>query len=331
MEDLLVGDTPPKVAILILNWNDRRNTLETLESVRDLRYPNLAVFLVDNGSTDGSVEVVSEQFHEVHLIVSPENLGAPAGRNLGLEEILRHSDAEYVLILDNDVILEPCLLNTLIESVEKETDVGIVGPIIYYYAQPKRIWSAGKSMVFREVLTKLLAKNRVETEEPPAGIKRVDCITGACMLVKRRVFERVGYFDPRYFLACEDTEFCVRAAKRGFASAVVTHAKLWHKVSASTGGGYTPPRTYYTGRSTILFLKEHGRPWNWITAITFATLGLPIAYLRERRRGNQRAVVMKLRGYLDGLLGRPVNREVEEYFQRPHLASVEKVHARRDA
>jgi GT2 family glycosyltransferase len=326
-----MGSIATKVAILILNWNDRRNTLETLESVRGLRYPHLAVFLVDNGSTDGSVEVVSEQFHEVHLIVSPENLGVPAGRNLGLEEILHHSDAEYVLILDNDVILEPCLLNKLIESAEKETDVGIVGPIIYYYAQPKRIWSAGKSMVFREVLTKLLAKNRVETEEPPAGIKRVDCITGACMLVKRRVFESVGYFDPQYFLTCEDTEFCVRATKRGFASAVVTHAKVWHKDSARPGGGYTPPRTYYTGRCTILFLKEHGRLWDWITAITFMTLSLPVAYVRERRRGNQRAVVMKLRGYLDGLLGRPVNREVEEYFQRPHLASVEKRHARRDA
>src|SRR3989304_10513467 len=113
-----MGRTLPKVAILILNWNDKRNTLETLESVRQLQYLNHEVFVVDNGSTDGSVEVVSERFHEVHLIVSPENLGAPAGRNLGLEAILKRSDVDYILILDNDGMLEPRRLATRATPVD---------------------------------------------------------------------------------------------------------------------------------------------------------------------------------------------------------------------
>ncbi|MBI3300949.1 MAG: glycosyltransferase family 2 protein [Deltaproteobacteria bacterium] len=305
----------PRVAILILNWNDKRNTLETLESVRGLRYTNFTVFLVDNGSTDGSVEAITKEFPEVHLLASPENLGAAGGRNLGLETILHYADVDYVMFLDNDVILEPPLLAKLVEAAEREATLGIVGPIVYYHSDPKRIWSAGSDFIFREVITRLRLNNHLMAQEPREGIEYVGSLSTCCMLVKRRVFETVGCFNPQYFMVCSDSEFCYRAAKRGFARAVVTHAKLWHKVSASTGGGYTPPRTYYRGRSSILFLKEHGRPWNWITTLTFVALSLPVAYLRERRRGNQQAVAMKLRGYLDGLLGRPVDSEVARYFQ----------------
>jgi GT2 family glycosyltransferase len=316
----------PRVAILILNWNDLRNTVETLISVGGLEYSNVEVWVVDNGSTDGSRKAIAEQFPEVRVIPSPENLGVAGGRNFGLEAILSRDHPDYVLILDNDVAVEPRLLHKLVVAIEARPDLGIVGPIIYYHSDPRRIWSAGASIVFREVTAKSPAKNRLENEEQPEGIERVDCITGCCMLVRRRVFEAIGRFNPKYFMVGNETEFCYRAAKQGFGSAVVTHAKLWHKVSASTGGGYTPARAYYTGRSTILFLKEHGRPWHWITTLTFAMLSLPVAYLRERRHGNQRAVAMKVRGYLDGLLSRPVDREVARYFQRNHAVSTEELH-----
>ena len=151
------------------------------------------------------------------------------------------------------------------------------------------------------------------------------------MLVKRPVFDAIGLFNPQYFMVGHEEDFCCRAARQGFATAVVIHAKLWHKVSASTGGGYTPGRAYFTGRSTILFLKEYGRAWHWITTLTFAAVSLPLAYLRERRRGNQRAVVKKFLGYLDGLLGRPVDPEVEQYFQRNHSIPAGEVHARGNA
>src|ERR1700693_1792921 len=111
----IMGSTAPKAAILILNGNGKRDTLETLESVRGLRYPNFAIFLVDNGSTDGSVEVIAREFPEVHLIASQENLGVAAGRTLGVETILLHRDVAYVLFLDNDITLEPYLLDKLIE------------------------------------------------------------------------------------------------------------------------------------------------------------------------------------------------------------------------
>jgi len=316
----------PKVAILILNWNDKRNTLETLESVRGLQYANFEVFLVDNSSTDGSVEVISKDFPEVHLLVSRDNLGVAEERNLGLNTILHHADVDYVLFLDNDVTVEPPLLNKLVEAAEREAALGIVGPIVYYHSDPQRIWSAGSRFIFREVITRFRLNNHLMRQELGEGIEYVGALSGCCMLVKRRVFGTVGWFNPQYVMACDDADFCYRAAKGGFGRAVVNHAKLWHKVSASTGGGYTPPRTYYNGQSTILFLKEHGRLWNWVTTLTFAALSLPIAYLRERRLGNQQAVAMKLRGYLDGLLGRPVAPEVERYFQRNHPVPAEKMY-----
>ncbi len=304
----------PRVAILILNWNGIPDTLETLESVSNLRYENVETFVVDNGSTDHSCEAIATTFPEVHLIVSPENLGVAGGRNFGLQAILRHPEIDYVLFLDNDVTAKPTLLDTLVAAAEARSEIGILGPIVYYRDDPKRIRSDGVAIVFREVTAKSPAKNRIEKGNRPEGVKQVDAINGCCMLIKRRVLETIGQFNPAYFMVNNETEFCYRAGRNGFHSAVVTHAALWHKVSASTGYGYAPGRAYYTGRSTILFLKEYGRPWHWASTLACAALSLPLAYLREWRRGNQHAVVMKFKGYLDGLLGRPVDPEVERYF-----------------
>jgi hypothetical protein len=278
--------TQPRVAILILNWNGIPDTLETLKSVSNLRYENVETFVVDNGSTDHSREKIATTFPGVHLIVSPENLGVAGGRNLGLQAILRRAEINYVLFLDNDVTAEPILLDTLVAAAEARPEIGILGPIVYYQDDPKRIQSDGVAIVFREVTAKSPAKNRLEKGNRPKGVKRVDAIKGCCMLVKREVFETIGHFNPAYFMVNDETEFCYRASRKGFHSAVVTHATLWHKVSASTGGGYTPGRAYYTGRCTILFLKEYGRPWHWVTTLTCVALSLPLAYLREWRRGN---------------------------------------------
>jgi hypothetical protein len=320
--------TQPRVAILILNWNGIRDTLETLESVQRLQYDNFEVVLVDNGSTDGSREAIATAFPAVRLIASPTNLGVAGGRNLGIEAILQQPDVDYVLFLDNDVTVEPSLLDKLVAAAKRDATLGIVGPIVYYHSDPQRIWSAGSRFIFRETICRLRLKNHLVTQELTEGVEYVDAISGCCMLAKRRVFETIGCFNPHYFMVCDDSEFCCRAAKGGFRGGVVTHAKLWHKVSASTKGGYTPARAYYTAQSMMLFLKAHGRPWHWASALTCVALSLPLAYLREWRRGNQHAVVMKFKGYLDGLLGRPVDPEVERYFLGTQSSPLEETEAR---
>ncbi len=318
----------PQVAILILNWNGIRDTLETLESVQQLQYSNFEVVLVDNGSTDGSRDAIDAAFPAVRLIASPTNLGVAGGRNLGIEAILQRPDIDYVLILDNDVTVEPSLLDKLVATADGHPEVGILGPIVYFQSDPARIRSDGVALVFRQVTATSPSKYRLETEARPATVKRVDAINGCCMLVKREVLTKIGLFNTQYFMVNNETEFCYRAVKHGFACAIVSHAKVWHKVSASTGGGYVPGRAYFTGRSTILFLKAHGRPWHWVTTLTCAALSLPLAYLREWRRGNQHAVVMKFKGYLDGLLGRPVDPEVERYFLGTQSSPFEETGAR---
>lgn len=311
----LQQEAQPRVAIVILNWNGLHDTLETLESVNNLQYENIEIFVVDNGSTDRSREVIAATYAGIRLIASPENLGVAGGRNLGLQVALCCPEIDYVLFLDNDVTTTPTLLSTLVAAAEARPELGILGPVVYYRDDPKRIRSDGVIIVFREVTAKSPAKNRLETGKRPEGIRQVDAINGCCMLIKRRVCEAVGSFNPAYFMVNNETEFCYRAGRQGFRSAVVMHAALWHKVSASTDGGYTPGRAYYTGRSTILFLKEYGRLWHWASTFTCIALSLPLAFLREWRRGNQHAVAMKFRGYLDGLLGRPIHPEVERYFQ----------------
>lgn len=320
------GGSQPWVAILILNWNGMRDTLETLESVQRLDYTNFEVVLVDNGSTDGSPEAIMAAFPTVRLIAQPTNLGVAGGRNVGIETILQQSGIDYILILDNDVTVEPSLLDKLVAAAKGDATLGIIGPVVYYHSDPQRIWSAGSRFIFREVISRLRLNDYRVIQEFADGLEYVDALPGCCMLVKRCVFETIGCFNPHYFMVCNDSEFCCRAAKAGFKRGVVMQARLWHKVSVSTGGGYTPSRAYFRGRSTILFLKAHGRIWHWASALTFAALSLPFAYLREWRRGNQHAVVMKFRGYLDGLLGRPIDPEVERYFQRGKSGQADRAH-----
>lgn len=324
------GGSQPRVAILILNWNGIRDTLETLESLRCLQYGNREIVLVDNGSIDGSPEAIAAAFPAVHLVALPANLGVAGGRNLGIETILQRPEIDDILILDNDVTVEPSLLNKLVAAAHEDAALGIVGPVIYYHSDPQRVWSAGSRFIFREVISRLRLTNHRVAQDLPEGIEYVDALPGCCMLIKRCVLETVGRFDPSYFMVCNDSEFCYRAAKAGFKRGVVMQARLWHKVSASTGGGYTPSRAYFRGRSTILFLKAHGRLWQWASALAFAALSLPVAYLREWRCGNQHAVVMKFRGYLDGLLDRPIDPEVERYFQRSQSGLTDRAHVRRN-
>jgi GT2 family glycosyltransferase len=140
--DRILESGSPRVAVLILNWNDKSSTLETLESVRGLTYPHFEVFLVDNVSADMSRKAVADRFPEVRIISSPVNLGVAGGRNLGLKVILERPDIDYVLFLDNDVTVESRLLDKLVEAAESQADLGIIGPTIYYSSDPRRIWSA---------------------------------------------------------------------------------------------------------------------------------------------------------------------------------------------
>ena len=130
--------------------------------------------------------------------------------------------------------------------------------------------------------------------------EEVDYVNGCAMLVRRRVIEEVGLWDPIYFLSVEDADWCVRMKRRGYRCMYAHRAVLWHMVS-HTVGVYVPSKTFHNGRSTALFVRRYAKPWQWLTFLLWLAVAIPGAFLRELPKGNQAAAIAKLKGVWAGL------------------------------
>jgi GT2 family glycosyltransferase len=252
----------PRVDVITLTWNQWRDTLECLESLSHLTYPNHRIILVDNGSTDETVEAVRERFPEVELIVNKKNLGFQRGFNAGIRRAL-DTGAEFVFVINNDTSVSPNILDELIKYAEP-IEVGMVSPKIYYASDPERIWSVGGdcSPITFEMTHK--GDNQLDRGQWEKVINR-DFLVGCAILIKRSTLETIGLFDTGYHpIYYEDVDLCVRARRAGFRLLLVPSAKMWHKVSASGGGSGSPRERYLMARHSVRYFRKYVRGWRWL-------------------------------------------------------------------
>lgn len=252
-----------KIAVIILNFNGKKDTLDCLKTIENLQFANckLQIIVVDNASTNGSVKAIREKFSQVKLIQNKENLGFAEGNNVGIRYALKNK-VDYCLILNNDTLVDKDLLLQLISCInagKANKKIGIVAPKIYFapgyefhrdrYQESERgkvIWYAGGKIDWDNVL--ICHRGVDEVDKGQYDKKReTDFATGCCMLVKRKVFEKIGLFDKKYFLYWEDVDFCLRAEKAGFKIYFAPQAIIWHKNAGSSASGsllhlYTPAR-----------------------------------------------------------------------------------------
>jgi len=228
----------PKVSMIILNWNGVDDTAECLESMKAITYPNYEVIVVDNASDGNDVEVLQERFGDyIQVVENDKNYGCGEGFNKGIRHILGNSRPEYILIMNNDLVVASDLLDELVRAAESDERIGIVGPKIYYYDYGGRkdvIWSAGGRVRWwgLKIHTQIgegdddLPKYQTEAV--------VGWITGCVMMFRSSLTEEIGLLNPWYFIGHEDVEYCLKARKRGYRVMYVPAAKAWHKVGAST-------------------------------------------------------------------------------------------------
>jgi GT2 family glycosyltransferase len=226
-------DHQPKVAIVVLNRNGLQDTRECLRSLDRLDYPDFEVILVDNASTDGSVANCRQEFPAVRVVESNLNLGFAGGNNLGIQRALS-GRASYVLLLNNDTIVDPALLTQLVTIGESDPEIGILGPKIFYASDPRRIWYAGGEVIRRFGICRHAGLKRLDGEKF-SRISDTGFVTGCTMMIKSSVFRKVGVLDPKFFMYWEDADFCMRARAAQFRCVFVPAAHVWHKVSRSAG------------------------------------------------------------------------------------------------
>ncbi len=297
--DVRLDDAPlPRVAAIVLNYNGKDVTLESLESLSQMTYAAFDIVVVDNGSTDGSYESVAEAFPDVSQVQVPDNRGISYGMNFGLRWVLER-DYDYALILNNDIGVDPEMLTEMVKVAESDPSIGCVGPKAYYFWDRERIWSVGGFLRFRESVTTERGDGQLDRGQFDRD-EEVGYVNGCAMLVRRDALQRTGLWDPTYYLGVEDADWCMRMKRLGYRCFYAHKAKLWHMISQSTGV-YKPGRTFHTGRSTAIFVRRYANAWQWLTFLLFITMAIPAAWVRELFKGNQAAAVAKPRGILEGM------------------------------
>ena len=287
----------PSVACIVLNYNGRDLTLDTVASLLAMDYADFRVVVVDNGSTDGSHDAVREAHPEVVGLRVDENRGISHGLNEGIAWAL-HREFDYLLLLNNDIEVDARMLTELVRVAEADPSIGCIGPKTYYWADRNRLWSAGGIIRFRESVTRERGMRQLDRGQYDRD-QQMHYVNGCAMLVRRRAQEETGLWDPLYHVGIEDADWCMRMKRLGYRCYYAHRALLWHRVSP-TLGGYKAARTFQTGRGSALFVRRFASAWQRLTFLLFIAIAIPAAFLRELPKRNQGAAVAKLKGVLEG-------------------------------
>ncbi|OCC14667.1 Glycosyltransferase [Dissulfuribacter thermophilus] len=290
------------LAIIILNWNNFEDTDECLSSLHRADLYGGFIVLVDNDSKDSSYERLRQKWSSwsaIHWIKNKENLGFAGGNNVGISYALAKG-AEYIMLLNNDTVVNPDFLKPLIEYMAANDNVGIVGPKIFLYSHPDKFQSAGCQLSM--ITGRFGPVGGGQKDNGQYNMAR-DCayLTGAALMISRKCIEKIGLLDADYFAYCEEVDFCFRARIAGFRVVYVPGSKIWHKVSSSTerltkGSSL---QLYLIFRNKLIFYRKHAKLWHWVAF-------LPFHFYRSVRtiicsKAERKAVIQ---GVLDGMIGR---------------------------
>jgi hypothetical protein len=253
----------PKVAIIILNWNGWRDTLECLESLQRLSYPNYQIIVVDNGSTDDSVERIKEKFPKFTLIETGRNLGYTGGNNAGIRYALEN-EAKYILIVNNDTMLiNPEFLKQMVEIMEADYKIGIIGPKVLDTNGRVQDTILFIPTLFNCIRKSIRLKFRIEKSRDYNVPQLVEAISGVCWFIRSDVVKEVGLLDEDYFMYVEEQDYCYRAKKAGWEIMYLPIESVLHKKDPEDEN--TKARIYrqyiFTRRNLVLFLRKHFGFW----------------------------------------------------------------------
>jgi len=293
------------VWVIILNWNNAADTLACLNSVFRSDYPNFHVLVVDNGSTDGSPEAVRAAYPTVTLIENGANLGYAEGNNVGIRHALAHG-ADYVLLLNNDTTVDSSCLANLIHIAQENPNAAFLGPKIYHREDPLRIQSAGRCWISRQ---SLVHRGQDEIDRGQYDVlAEVDAISGCAMLANKQAIEHIGLLDPRFFMYCEDNDWCYRARSVGYKVLYVPTARAFHR-RPNANEAQLPRITYYMTRNHLLFLHKNRAGLYALARVVlleyFRTLiSWTIRPRWKHKRRERDALLLGLLDFLRGCFGR---------------------------
>jgi len=262
------------VSLILVNYNTNELTRNCLESLKKLQTEeiDLRVLVVDNASaTPFTLKPSDQKTYRTEVLRSDANLGFTGGNNLGIHYAVEQHDPDYAMLLNNDTVVAPDLLQTLIEAMEDESNnYGLCSPKIYFapghefhtksYTKAVRgkvLWYAGGSIDWDNFAGFHRGVDEVDRGQFVHQTTS-DFATGCCVLIKREVLEKIGLLDKRFFMYFEDVDWSVKVRQFGYEVGYVDATHIWHINAGSSQGSGSQLHQYYQNRNKLLFFYEYG-------------------------------------------------------------------------
>jgi alpha-1,3-rhamnosyl/mannosyltransferase len=284
-----------ELAVIILNWNAAADTVQCAQRIAAWRRLRPTIWVVDNGSTDGSAEAISRECPHTHIVLNPTNQGFAGGNNRGIVEALAAGDAP-ILLLNNDASIEEEDVSMLLDTLQADHRIGCVGPLLFDAENRDRLLAAGGRDPVHHHHSHILS---LASGEP---VRVVEYVPGTALLARSELFRTVGLLDEDYFFTMEAADLCMRARKLGHLSVVDTRARAFHSLGRSSGLRETL-HTYYIIRNRFLFIRKF-YPQRKIALNGVWTLYSLALCAKLELRGKQDTVRAVWLGLRDGLHGR---------------------------
>jgi len=247
-ESIASNETHPLVSIIILNFNGLDYLLPCLSSVFKTEYPNFEVLVVDNGSSDRSIEETRKRFRRVKIIANKTNLGYATGNNIGI----KHALGEYIVLLNNDTIVSPTWLTCLVDEAIKRGNA-ILQPKILLALNRRLINTVGNRI---HLLGFGLPTGAGEIDKGQYDTSReIGYASGVCLFAPKTVFDDVGLLDDAHFLQCEDIDWGWRAKIFGYSSYLVPQSKIYHWWSRSLT--WSAQKFYWLERNRLFTILKN--------------------------------------------------------------------------
>jgi GT2 family glycosyltransferase len=285
----------PSVLSVVLNWNNYDDTARCLDSLSKLSYPSHRTLVVDNGSQDDSGARLDADYPDVEVVFNDDNLGFAGGMNRGIDAALDRG-ADYLWLLNNDLLVEDGLLDGLVDRMGSNPNLGVLSPIIMSYPDTDSVWFWRGSIDWR-------AGNAYHPRPPESfddELLSTAYVPICCALYRSNVFEDVGRLSEDYFLYYEDVDFAVRMADAGYDLATDAALRAYHEQGGSSGSKLGPMYSYYNARNPLLFGREFS---DRVGRLQFLAL-CPWLLKEVGHRtitGNVHGLVGLCRGIVDGL------------------------------
>ena len=242
------------VNVFVLNWNGKKIILDCLHSLDKVTYSNVNIVLIDNGSTDGSVNLIKKEFPNIEIIQLKENLGYAGGNNYGFKNVKIQS--EYSIFINNDTLVSTNFINPLIEPLKNDTSIIQTAPKIFYADDPNLLWFAGGyiNLFFGWIRHRGIRKI---DKGQYNNSTLIDYATGCCICMRTKDFKLFKMFDESFSMYGEDVDLSIRVRKAGGKIMYIPESNIWHKVSASIGGQFSLIKWKKKSMGRIRLIKKN--------------------------------------------------------------------------